>query len=81
MAIQVNYLLENLTQMNTQEGLFGILKNNPALWEYYLIMCAHNEHFLYYRQIVRDKIEIQVEEYLAQQTQVSVKAKEGVLVS
>jgi hypothetical protein len=44
-------------------------------------MCAHNEHFLYYRQIVRDKIEIQVEEYLAQQTQVSVKAKEGVLVS
>jgi radical SAM superfamily enzyme YgiQ (UPF0313 family) len=60
--------------------LFGILKNNPALWEYYLIMCAHNEHFLYYRQIVRDKIEIQVEEYLAQQTQLPVKEKEGVLV-
>jgi hypothetical protein len=28
-------------------------------------MCAHNEHFLEYRQIVRDEIEAQLAEFLA----------------
>jgi radical SAM superfamily enzyme YgiQ (UPF0313 family) len=47
--------------------LFGILRHNPAVWEHYLTLCAHNEHFLEYRQIVRDQIEAQLAEYLAQQ--------------
>ena len=34
--------------------------------EHYLSSCAHNEHFLEYRQIVREQIESQLEEYLAQ---------------
>ncbi|MEM6401823.1 MAG: DUF4070 domain-containing protein [Cyanobacteria bacterium P01_D01_bin.116] len=46
--------------------LFGILKHNPAVLEHYLSSCAHNEHFLEYRQIVREQIESQLEEYLAQ---------------
>ncbi|MDY6898523.1 MAG: DUF4070 domain-containing protein [Cyanobacteriota bacterium] len=46
--------------------LFSILKHNPAVFEHYLSTCAHNEHFLEYRQIVRDQIESQLEEYLAQ---------------
>jgi len=46
--------------------LFGILKHNPAVFEHYLSSCAHNEHFLEYRQIVREQIESQLEEYLAQ---------------
>ncbi|NEQ88125.1 MAG: DUF4070 domain-containing protein, partial [Moorea sp. SIO2I5] len=36
--------------------LFGIFRHNPAVWEHYLTLCAHNEHFLEYRQIVRDEI-------------------------
>ena len=46
--------------------LFGIFKHNPAVLEHYLSSCAHNEHFLEYRQIVREQIESQLEEYLAQ---------------
>jgi radical SAM superfamily enzyme YgiQ (UPF0313 family) len=45
--------------------LFSIIKNNPAVWEHYLTLCAHNEHFMEYRQIVRDEIEAQLVEYLA----------------
>ncbi|MEA5582372.1 DUF4070 domain-containing protein [Nodularia harveyana UHCC-0300] len=46
--------------------LFSILKRNPGVLEHYISACAHNEHFLEYRQIVRDQIESQVAEYLAQ---------------
>lgn len=40
--------------------LFGIFRHNPAVWEHYLTVCAHNEHFLEYRQIVRDEIQNQL---------------------
>lgn len=26
--------------------LFNIIRHNPGVWEHYLTMCAHNEHFL-----------------------------------
>jgi radical SAM superfamily enzyme YgiQ (UPF0313 family) len=47
--------------------LFSIIKNNPAVWEHYLTVCAHNEHFLEYRQIVKEQIEAQLAEYLKQE--------------
>ncbi|ELR99800.1 B12-binding domain-containing radical SAM protein [Gloeocapsa sp. PCC 73106] len=48
---------------------FAIVRHNPGVWEHYLTLCAHNEHFLEYRQIVRDEIEqqlasCQVQEYV-----------------
>ncbi|MBD2499765.1 B12-binding domain-containing radical SAM protein [Anabaena azotica] len=46
--------------------LFSILKHNPGVVEHYIAVCAHNEHFLEYRQIVRDEIEKQLAKYLAQ---------------
>ena len=42
--------------------LIGILLKNPAVFEHYLTVCAHNEHFLEYREIVRDEIHQQLEE-------------------
>ena len=45
--------------------LFGIIKHNPGVWERYLTICAHNEHFLEYRQIVRQQIESQLAVFLA----------------
>ncbi|HEY9647929.1 MAG TPA: DUF4070 domain-containing protein, partial [Chroococcidiopsis sp.] len=45
--------------------LFGILKHNPGVFEHYLAVCAHNEHFMEYRQIVKDEIEAQLQEFLA----------------
>ncbi len=44
--------------------LFSIIKNNPSQWDHYLTVCAHNEHFLDYRQVVREEIETQVQELL-----------------
>jgi radical SAM superfamily enzyme YgiQ (UPF0313 family) len=49
--------------------LFSIIKHNPQVAEHYLATCAHNEHFLEYRQIVRDQIESQLAAYLAQGTE------------
>ncbi|WP_413166208.1 B12-binding domain-containing radical SAM protein [Capilliphycus salinus ALCB114379] len=48
--------------------LFGIFKHNPGVWEHYLTLCAHNEHFLEYRQAVREQIEAQLAEFIALKT-------------
>ncbi|NEO29650.1 MAG: DUF4070 domain-containing protein [Symploca sp. SIO3C6] len=44
--------------------LFSIVLKNPSVFERYLVNCAHLEHFLEYRQIVRDDIEGQLAQYL-----------------
>jgi radical SAM superfamily enzyme YgiQ (UPF0313 family) len=51
--------------------LFNILWRNPGVFEHYLAVCAHNEHFLEYRQIVRDQIETQLQEFLTQETKLT----------
>jgi radical SAM superfamily enzyme YgiQ (UPF0313 family) len=51
--------------------LFSIIKHNPEVWTHYLTVCAHNEHFAEYRQVVRQQIEVQLAEYLANQPQES----------
>jgi len=38
----------------------SIALRNPRVWIHYLAVCAHNEHYLAYRQIVRDQIESQI---------------------
>jgi radical SAM superfamily enzyme YgiQ (UPF0313 family) len=43
--------------------LFGILRHNPKVWEPYIGICALGEHFLEYREIVRDQIGAQLKEY------------------
>lgn len=50
--------------------LIGILRHNPAVFDHYIAVCAHNEHFNEYREIVRDEIEAQLAEYLATQAEV-----------
>lgn len=42
--------------------LFSILIRNPAVAEQYIAVCAHNEHFMEYRSIVRDQIKAQLAE-------------------
>jgi Domain of unknown function (DUF4070) len=53
------------TRWQFWRNLAGILKHNPRVWEHYLSICALNEHFLEYRQIVRDQIQFQLSEFLA----------------
>ncbi|HEY9606394.1 MAG TPA: B12-binding domain-containing radical SAM protein, partial [Allocoleopsis sp.] len=51
------------TRFQFWRQLFSIARHNPGVFESYLINCAHLEHFLDYRQIVRDQIETQLAEY------------------
>jgi hypothetical protein len=60
--------IKRKTRWKFWHHLFSIIKNNPAVWEHYLTLCAHNEHFLEYRQIVRDNIEAQLAEFKEQET-------------
>ncbi|PIG92075.1 B12-binding domain-containing radical SAM protein [Gloeocapsopsis sp. IPPAS B-1203] len=55
--------------------LFSIIKNNPEVWDHYLAVCAHNEHFLEYRQIVRDELEAQLAEFLAREAEIQAETK------
>lgn len=55
--------------------LFSIIKNNPAVWDHYLTVCAHNEHFLEYREIVRQEIDEQLTAYLADDAKLKAEAK------
>ncbi|MGG6293380.1 B12-binding domain-containing radical SAM protein [Leptolyngbya sp. AN02str] len=47
--------------------LFSMIKRNPKVADHYLAACAHNEHFLEYRQIVRDQIEAQLADFKRQE--------------
>ena len=51
--------------------LFSIIKQNPPVWEQYLTVCAHNEHFMEYRDIVRNEIEVQLTAYWAEEEALS----------
>jgi radical SAM superfamily enzyme YgiQ (UPF0313 family) len=43
--------------------LFGILRQNPKVWAHYLGTCAHAEHFIEFRQLVRSQVEGQLQEF------------------
>ena len=66
--------IKRKTRWKFWHHLFGIFKNNPGVWEHYLTLCAHNEHFLEYRQIVRDEIETQLAEFQAQESELQAVA-------
>jgi radical SAM superfamily enzyme YgiQ (UPF0313 family) len=59
--------IKRQTRWQFWSQLFSIMRHNPGVFEPYLINCAHLEHFIEYRQIVRDEIEAQLSEYLAAQ--------------
>ncbi len=55
--------IKRKTRWKFWHHLVSVAFHNPAVWETYLTICAHNEHFLEYRQIVRDEIESQLIEF------------------
>ncbi|MBF2049681.1 MAG: B12-binding domain-containing radical SAM protein [Leptolyngbya sp. IPPAS B-1204] len=61
--------IKRSTRWQFWRQLFSILRQNPGIWDHYLIVCAHAEHFIEYRQIVRDQIEAQLAEYQVEQAQ------------
>ncbi|MBD1841469.1 B12-binding domain-containing radical SAM protein [Coleofasciculus sp. FACHB-64] len=59
--------VKRTTRWKFWHHLFSILKRNPGVFEHYIAVCAHNEHFLEYRQIVRDEIDAQLAEFQAEE--------------
>jgi radical SAM superfamily enzyme YgiQ (UPF0313 family) len=56
--------------------LFSMLRHNPGVIDHYISNCAHIEHFMDYRQIVRDRVEDQLASYLAIEAESQVKVQE-----
>jgi radical SAM superfamily enzyme YgiQ (UPF0313 family) len=57
--------------------MFSIIRHNPGVFEHYLINCAHLEHFMEYRQIVRDEIEAHLTEFLAGEANLKTQTREA----
>ncbi|MFO8041286.1 MAG: B12-binding domain-containing radical SAM protein [Sodalinema sp.] len=55
-------------------NLWLMYRHNPGGISSYLSVCAQAEHFLEYRQIVKDEIEAQLADYLAQEERKAMKA-------
>lgn len=64
-------LLRN-TRWQFWRNLWNMYKHNPGGISSYLAVCAQIEHFLEYRQIVRDEIEAQVAEFLAAEAKIKL---------
>ncbi|KAF3887497.1 MULTISPECIES: B12-binding domain-containing radical SAM protein [Nostocales] len=61
------------TRFQFWRQLFSILWHNPGVFEAYFISCAHLEHFIEYREIVREEIEAQLEQCLENTSLVSIR--------
>jgi hypothetical protein len=53
------------TRFQFWRQLVSIMRRNPAVFVPYLSNCALIEHFIHYRQIVRNEVEGQLAIYLA----------------
>lgn len=69
--------LKRKTRWQFWHHLFSMLKHNPGVWDHYISVCAQNEHFLDYRQIVRDQIEGQLAEFSAQEARLKAQEAEA----
>ncbi|GAB4153558.1 MAG: B12-binding domain-containing radical SAM protein [Cyanobacteria bacterium J069] len=61
--------IKRSTRWQFWRQFIAILRHNPGVYDHYLINCAHLEHFMDYRQIVRDEIEAQLASYPAAELQ------------
>ena len=68
------------TRWQFWRNLLSMYRHNPGGLGSYLGVCAQIEHFLEYRQIVRDEIEGHLAEYLAEEAKV-VETKNPVAIS
>jgi radical SAM superfamily enzyme YgiQ (UPF0313 family) len=55
------------TRWQFWRNLWGIVRRNPGVWTHYLTVCAHVEHFMEFRQLVRNQIEAQLAEFYVEE--------------
>jgi radical SAM superfamily enzyme YgiQ (UPF0313 family) len=68
--------IKRSTRFQFWQQLFGIIRHNPGVFEHYLIACAHLEHFIDYRQIVRDEISAQLAEIVPGAVNLPIQTRE-----
>ncbi len=68
--------IKRSTRFQFWQQLFGIIRQNPGVFEHYLIACAHLEHFIDYRQIVRDEILAQLAEFVPEAANVTIQTRQ-----
>ncbi|MBD2579990.1 B12-binding domain-containing radical SAM protein [Oscillatoria sp. FACHB-1406] len=61
------------TRWKFWQNLWGILRHNPKVWTHYLTVCAHAEHFVEFRQLVREQVEAQLAEFYWEETRQELK--------
>ncbi|MBE9180916.1 B12-binding domain-containing radical SAM protein [Oculatella sp. LEGE 06141] len=64
------------TRFQFWRQLVSIVRHNPKVFQHYLVNCAHLEHFIEYRQIVRDEINTQLAHYLSVEAAESAESPE-----
>lgn len=64
------------TRWQFWRNLYGIYRHYRGGLRRYLFVCAQLEHFLEYRQIVKEQIETQLAEYLAEEAKIQERAVE-----
>ena len=69
------------TRVQFWRQLLSIIRHNSSVFVPYLSNCALIEHFMEYRQIVRDEIEAQVADFLAAPSQLKTPNPEATLTS
>ncbi|MGB7441732.1 MAG: B12-binding domain-containing radical SAM protein [Coleofasciculaceae cyanobacterium] len=73
--------IKRSTRFQFWRQLFSILKKNRGVFVAYLTVCAINEHFIEYRQIVRNDIEAQLADYLDHKTDLETSAPQKELAA
>jgi radical SAM superfamily enzyme YgiQ (UPF0313 family) len=63
------------TRSSFWQNLLKMYRHNPGGLSSYLTVCAQIEHFLEYRQIVRDEIEAQVASFLTAESQLKTQER------
>ena len=62
------------TRVQFWRQLFSILQRNPGVFKHYLTNCALLEHFIDYREIVRDEINAKLADYTPEEATAKVAA-------
>jgi len=56
--------------------LFSILKHNPTVWDQYLTVCAYAEHFVEFRDLVREQMDAQLTKFKVEETRRDLEKKD-----
>jgi len=70
--------IKRSTRWKFWHHFINVLRHKPALLTKFFVTCAYGEHFMVYRQVVRNQLERQLEDFLAEETRRAPQKSESV---